>query len=105
MTEKIYNIDEIRSISKSIFSQYPNIIRAYLFGSYARNEQTKESDLDFMIVLNSYETKLKKKTYEVGVDLEDIFDKQVDIITEENAAKIMSKNMERDKVLVYERSN
>lgn len=100
---KIYTLNEIKSICSQVFSMYPRIEKAFLFGSYARGEQTNISDLDFMIELldDSYES--KKSEYEAAYDLEEIFQKQVDTITKNEAYEIMSKSIERDKVLVYDR--
>lgn len=105
MTKKVYTLDEIKQLSSSVFKQYPMIKEAYLFGSYARDEANEQSDLDFIIVLDSYDTQSKKFAYGSMVDLEDIFSKQVDIMSEENAYKIMPKVMDRDKVRIYERIN
>lgn len=105
MTDKIYTIDEIKQLSNPIFRQYPMIKEAYLFGSYARKEANEQSDLDFIIVLDSYDTQSKKFAYCSMVDLEDVFSKQVDVISEENANSIMPRTMERDKVVIYERIN
>lgn len=41
-------LDELRSILKS-----HGVVRAYVFGSYARGEQNKESDLDLLVEMNS----------------------------------------------------
>ena len=45
MGDKIYTLDEIRSIANPIARRY-NIAGLYLFGSYARGEATAESDLE-----------------------------------------------------------
>ena len=51
-----------------------------LFGSYARNQQTADSDIDFII-----EFQKGKKTYnnfiEIAYFLEDIFQNEVDLLT------------------------
>ena len=39
------------------------------------------------------------------IDLEDVFSKQVDVISEENAKQIMPKSMNKDRVIIYERIN
>ena len=100
--DKIYTIDEIKEISKPILSKFDFVDKAYLFGSYARNEQTEKSDLDFMIVLYR----------PVGLEffglydyLQDGFGKPVDVITEKEAYDIMPKSIERDKVIIYERQH
>ena len=48
MSDKIYTLDEIRSIANPIARRY-KIAALYLFGSYARGEATAESDLDFRV--------------------------------------------------------
>ena len=50
MSDKIYTLDEIRSIANPIAQRY-NIAALYLFGSYARGEATAQSDLDFRVDL------------------------------------------------------
>lgn len=48
MNEKIYTVDEIRTIILPILEKY-HIGRAYLFGSYARGEADKNSDIDLRV--------------------------------------------------------
>ena len=45
MNEKIYTIEEIKNCIFKILKKY-GIEKAYLFGSYARNEANKNSDID-----------------------------------------------------------
>ena len=40
----------IKQVSREVFAKHQEVECAYLFGSYARNEATPSSDLDFMIV-------------------------------------------------------
>ena len=44
----IYTIDELREIVAPIARKY-GLRAAYLFGSYARNEATENSDVDILI--------------------------------------------------------
>lgn len=53
----IYTIDQISEKSKHIFDKLDFIKEVYLFGSYARGEATENSDMDFMVVLNSLQIK------------------------------------------------
>lgn len=52
MTEKIYTIDEIKNILKEFLKNKP-VYQVILFGSYAKHEATKESDIDLIIDTNS----------------------------------------------------
>ena len=48
MSDKIYTLDEIKSIAAPIARQY-GVAAMYLFGSYARGEQNAESDIDILL--------------------------------------------------------
>ncbi len=52
MSEKIYTIDEIKKILKEFLKDKP-VYQVILFGSYAKQEATKESDVDLIIDTNS----------------------------------------------------
>ena len=58
-SKKVYSIEEIINICTPIFEKY-NVDKVYIFGSYARGEATKDSDIDLLIVGNSVN---KAKTY------------------------------------------
>ena len=52
MSDKIYTIDEIKKILKNFLKDKP-VYQVILFGSYAKQEATKESDVDLIIDTNS----------------------------------------------------
>lgn len=52
MSEKIYTIDEIKKILKEFLRDKP-VYQVILFGSYAKHEATKESDVDLIIDTNA----------------------------------------------------
>ncbi len=51
MKNVIYTIDEIRERIVPIAQRF-GLKRVILFGSYARNDATKDSDIDLIIKLN-----------------------------------------------------
>ena len=67
--------------NKNKIGQY-GVKRIGLFGSYCKNEQRKESDIDILV-----EFKKGKKTFDNYMDLkfflEDIFDYTVDLVVKE----------------------
>ena len=48
MSEKIYTIEEIKDILKQVLKDDP-VYQVILFGSYAKKEATKQSDIDLVI--------------------------------------------------------
>lgn len=78
--EKIYTIAEIKEKTKEIFEKYA-IKKAYIFGSYARSEAKKNSDIDIMIhTPQDFSLISLEELYE---DLTLILQKKIDIVTEE----------------------
>ncbi|MCL2015596.1 MAG: nucleotidyltransferase domain-containing protein [Defluviitaleaceae bacterium] len=63
--------------SVEIFKRYP-IKRAAIFGSYAREEQTTSSDIDFVVELDEG---ICDEYFELYDELEEFFGVKVDILT------------------------
>ena len=62
-------VDKINSIE--------NVAFAYLFGSYAKNEQTEESDIDIAVYLNSLSL---DEELQVTYEISKLTHKNVDIV-------------------------
>lgn len=75
--EKIYTTSEIKARLLPIFSEYP-IEKAILFGSYAKGNPTKLSDID--IVIDSKGKIRGIDFFGVLEDIVGIFDVPVDLI-------------------------
>ncbi len=52
MSEKIYTIEEIKEMLSEILREEP-VYRVILFGSYAKSQATKHSDIDLVIDTDS----------------------------------------------------
>ena len=100
MSDKVYTIEEIKNMSREMFSRRDFIEKAYLFGSYARNTADKNSDIDIVVSLNS---PVGMKLYSLYDEIENVFGKNSDILTENEILNIMPRTYERDRVLLYER--
>ncbi|MBR3767855.1 MAG: nucleotidyltransferase domain-containing protein [Clostridia bacterium] len=98
MSDKIYTIDEIREIVAPIAEQY-GIQRVYLFGSYARGEATGTSDLDLRV------DRGKAKDYftlgEMYCDLEDSFDKSLDLLTTGSLDQEFLSRIASEEIMIY----
>ena len=103
MSDKIFSIDEIKHIVVPIAKKY-EVDRVCLFGSYARGEANSTSDLDFII--DKGRLRGLKFAGMLG-DLQDNFDKNVDLLTSSSIMKdaghpIFKQKIERDMVVIYE---
>lgn len=102
MTKKIYSIKDIKKILKETFAN-TDVEKAILFGSYAKNTQTQNSDIDILIDSNG---KIKGLKFFAIIDIiREKFDKEVDVIdkSEINRNSKIEKEIERTGVVVYEK--
>jgi predicted nucleotidyltransferase len=79
------------------------VLKAWLFGSFARGEDTPLSDVDILIVLDHTQP-VGLKFFGMWDDLERLLDRSVDLVTENSLADFARESVERDKVLIYERA-
>lgn len=86
MKNKIYTFEEIKEITKAIFEKY-KIKKAYLFGSYAREEAKVDSDIDIMIVKENSNIITLLNLAEFETELEKALNKKIDVIIEETYTK------------------
>ena len=76
----VYTIEEIRTKVLPILDKY-RIPAMYLFGSYARGDATEASDLDFLIDTTGTELTSLLRLGALYCDLEEAFQKPIDLIT------------------------
>jgi len=70
-------IENLKQIITPILQNY-NVSRVGLFGSYVKNEQTKDSDIDILIQLSKKISLLE--FVRIKLDLEDKLNKKVDLV-------------------------
>ncbi len=102
MTNKIYSIDEIKKILYEILKD-TDIEQAILFGSYAKNNPDRNSDLDILI---DSKGKIKGlKFYAIVGNIKEGFNKEVDVIEKSEIDKNskIEKEIKKTGVIVYER--
>ena len=92
---------DISSAVSRVLSRY-DVRKAYLFGSFARGEQTPDSDIDLRLVCG--ETMTFGTLYELSLELEDELGRDVEIVTNppEHMRPAFRKNIEQDEVCLYE---
>jgi len=79
------------------------VVRAYVFGSYSRNEADAQSDLDLLVELD-YSQPIGWKFVEMKLDLELLMQKSVDLVSVNGLSPRIGPFIHADKQLIYERS-
>ena len=80
------------------------VLKEWLFGSYARGEQTSESDIDILIlpdISHHFSLFTLSGMYE---DLKELLNCEVDLITDGGLMPFARESADRDKILIYERA-
>ncbi|MBO5444792.1 MAG: nucleotidyltransferase domain-containing protein [Muribaculaceae bacterium] len=96
MTQGI--IDKLREF----FSTQP-VEKAWLFGSYARGEETSESDVDILVEYTSGKCPGLFGICKLIEDLENILKKKVDLVERGTLFPRIARTVEMEKIQIYER--
>ena len=81
------------------------VLKAWLFGSFARGEETPLSDVDLLVVYDENARVSLLKHCEITNDLEELLDRSVDLVEEGTLLPFAAETANRDKKLIYERTN
>jgi predicted nucleotidyltransferase len=92
-----YKIDRI----KNYFKTKP-VLKVYLFGSYSRNTNDKDSDVDLLVELD-YSQKIGLQFVQMKMDLEQILESKVDLVSSKSLSKHILPQVEKEKSLIYAR--
>lgn len=80
------------------------VLKAWLFGSFARGEERPDSDVDILV---TYDKKTKVgllKHAAMIVNLEKMLQRNVDLVENGTLLPFAAKTAENDKQLIYERN-
>jgi predicted nucleotidyltransferase len=94
------SVQDIQLI-KNYFTEQP-VLRAYVFGSYARNNADEDSDLDILVDLD-YNTPIGLGFVQMQLDLQERLHKKIDLVSSKAISKFILPFIEKDKTLIYER--
>ena len=78
------------------------VLKAWLFGSYSRGEQTKDSDVDILVLLDKSRP-IGLKFFGMWNDLEELLGRKVDLVSDGTLLPFAQQSAEKDKILIYER--
>lgn len=80
------------------------VTKAWLFGSYSRVEERPDSDVDIIVTLDKQANVGLFKLSAMLLDLEDLLQKRVDLVTDKGLLPFARETADRDKILIYERA-
>ena len=90
-------MEEIREKAVPILEDY-GVERAAVFGSYARGEETEDSDVDLLVRIDDDLSLLDVSR--LKIELEDVLGKEVDIVEEGVVKSGMEEYIEEDQVAI-----
>lgn len=79
--------------------------KAWLFGSYSRGEETKDSDVDILV---KYDKNARITLFTISkmmLNLEKAIGRPVDLVEEDRLLPFAAGTANHDKILIYEREN
>ena len=93
----------INKVIADYFKTQP-IVKAWIFGSFARGEETPQSDIDLLVVYDDKARVSLLKHASMINDLEELLDRSVDLVEEGTLLPFAEGSANRDKKLIYERA-
>lgn len=79
------------------------VLKAWLFGSFSRGEETPLSDVDILVNLD-HSQPVGLKFFVMWNDLERLLDRRVDLVEDGELLPFAEESANRDKYLIYERT-
>lgn len=78
------------------------VLRAWLFGSYARGEENPDSDVDLLVELDESQ-RIGLRFFGMYMDLKELLGREVDLVADGCLMPFAEETANRDKLLIYER--
>lgn len=94
--------EKMITLLRNYFSTKP-VLKAYIFGSFSRGEETPDSDVDIMLTLDDKQP-VGLQFFQMMMDLKELLGREVDLVTESSLLPFAAESANKDKILVYERA-
>jgi predicted nucleotidyltransferase len=90
-------IDQLRNY----FRTQP-VLKAYIFGSYARGKADSQSDIDILVDLDHSE-KIGLRFIQMQIELQDMLKTKVDLVSSNGLSRHIKPFIDNEKELIYAR--
>lgn len=81
------------------------VLKAWLFGSFARGEETSNSDVDILVEFDKNARVSLMKHAGMIVELEKMLNRPIDLVVDGTLLPFAVESANRDRILIYERAN
>ena len=81
------------------------VLKAWLFGSFARGEETPESDVDVLVEFDRTQPIGLFRFAQMHLDMEDLLGRKVDLVEDGMLRPAAAHTANRDKRIIYERAD
>ena len=88
----------------SYFATQP-IVKAWGFGSYARGEAHRGSDIDILVVFDKDANVSLLRHAKISLELSELLGLDVDLVTDGTLLPFAERSANNDKILIYERAS
>ncbi len=78
------------------------VLKAYLFGSFSREEADDNSDVDILVELD-YSVPVGLEFVKMQLELQELLERKVDLLTVKSLSKYLTPIIDEEKILIYER--
>ena len=95
---------EMQQTIADYFKTQP-IVRAWIFGSFARGDETPISDVDLLVQFDDEARVSLLKHCAMINELEDLLDRSVDLVPDGRVYLRIAESINQDKILIYERAS
>lgn len=90
---------------RDYFATQP-VLKAWIFGSYARGEERENSDVDILVKFDHEHADVGLMKYaRIMIDLSERLGKEVDLVEDGTLLPFAEKTANQDKQLIYERTS
>lgn len=97
-------IQAMMPLIRDFFKSQP-VVRAYLFGSCSRGEETENSDVDILVKYTEDSNLSLLDISRLMVSLSRKLDRRVDLVEEEHLKPFAVDSVNHDKIKIYERES